>query len=257
MNKEYTYIDGKAIIKDENGNQRPIEYYDNLDEVLVQENIIETMENRITYLEKESKEYQKYNKKHYFPITFLMCAIMTTIGVPALFYLFGHTMVLNTINTIFGPINEALVYSSIFSALFLPLAGLMELSMYRQHKDNLKKEKGINSELEYLKKQIVEEKEYLIELKEEKTKSEEKQDFRVVKVDDLERLKAVKSWLHLYYDLGYNGEKYYGYYQKGKLDTKLGKHYNENGIENAKKYLEEKAPTLVKKKRKLQKNKKR
>ena len=38
MNKEYTYIDGKAIIKDENGNQTPTEYYDNLDEVLVQEN---------------------------------------------------------------------------------------------------------------------------------------------------------------------------------------------------------------------------
>ena len=43
MNKEYTYFNGKAIIRNENGNQPPIEYYDNLDAVLVQENVIETM----------------------------------------------------------------------------------------------------------------------------------------------------------------------------------------------------------------------
>ena len=125
----------------------------------------------------------------------------------------------------------------------------MEFSMYRQHKDNLKKENGINSELEFLKKQIIEEREHLIELKQEKKESEENKEFRVVQVDDLERLKAVKSWLHLYYDLGYDVEKYYGYYKKGKLDTKLSKHYNEKGIEVAKKYLEEKGPTLVKKKK--------
>ena len=249
MNKEYTYIDGKAIIKDENGNQTPVEYYDNLDEVLVQENVIETLEDRITYLEKESEDYKKYNKKHYIPVIFPISVLMTTVVVPAMFYWLGHSMIyINTINTIFGPMNEALLYSSVFSALYLPLVGLMEFTMYRRHKDSLKKEKGVNSELEFLKKQIIEERENLVELKKEKTKTEEKKEFRVVKVDDLEKLRAVKSWLSLYYDLGYDGEKYYGYYEKGKLDAKLGKYYNEKGIEAAKEYLEEKGPTLVKQK---------
>lgn len=50
MNVSYTYIDGKAIIFDENGNQVPVEYYDNLDDILIQENIVETIENRINEL---------------------------------------------------------------------------------------------------------------------------------------------------------------------------------------------------------------
>ena len=251
MNKEYTYIDGKAIIKDENGNQTPVEYYDNLDEVLVQENIIETIENRIAYLESESKEYKKYNKKHYIPVTFPLCALITTIGVPAIFYWLGNSGVyINTINTIFGPMNEALLYSSVFSTVFLPLAGLMEFNMYSQHKDRLKNEKGVNSELDFLKKQIFEEKEKLVELKKQKTKTELKNGFKVVKVDDIEKLKSLKSWFNLYYDLGYNEEKYYDYFQKGKLDSKLSKHYNEIGIEAAKEYLQEKGPTLVKKENK-------
>ena len=45
MNKGYTYIDGKVIISDENGNHTQSEYYDNLDKVLVQENVIINKEN--------------------------------------------------------------------------------------------------------------------------------------------------------------------------------------------------------------------
>ena len=86
-------------------------------------------------------------------------------------------------------------------------------------------------------------------MKSKKTRTNENQDFRVVKVNDLEILKIFKSWLNLYYDLGYNGEKYYKYYQQEKLDAKLGKHYTDFGIEIAKEYLEEKGPTLVKRRK--------
>ena len=47
MNKDYIYINENAIVTDDNGNQRVTEYYDNLDKVLVQENIIEEIEKRI------------------------------------------------------------------------------------------------------------------------------------------------------------------------------------------------------------------
>ena len=45
MNKGYTYIDGMVIISDGNGNHTQSEYYDNLEKVLVQKNVIEAMEN--------------------------------------------------------------------------------------------------------------------------------------------------------------------------------------------------------------------
>ena len=64
MNVSYTYIDDKAIIFDENGNQVQVEYYDNLDEVLVQENIVETIENRINKL----SNIQILPKKRFIPL---------------------------------------------------------------------------------------------------------------------------------------------------------------------------------------------
>lgn len=248
MNKEYIYIDGKAIIKDDKGNQVPIEYYDNLDKVLVQENLVETMENRISYLEKASEKYKKYNKKNYIPFYLPMTAIMTIIVPPITIYLLGDTSVFTSqIDTIFGPMNKALLFSSFFTTLFLPLGVLPEVNMYSIYKRAIKEEKGINSELEFLKKEIIVEKEKLINLQKEKTRDEEKKEFRVATVDDLKVLEDFKNLRQLYFDLGYNGEKYYKYYQNGILDNKLGEYYTEDGIEIAKQYLEEKGPTLTKK----------
>ena len=250
MNKEYTYIDGKVIICDENGKQKPVEYYDKLDYVLVQENLIETMEDRIVELEKESKSYKKYNRKHYIPFTLPMVALMTTIGVNIMFYYLTGTNPLTTsVDSIFGVTNEAVLLSSAFSTVMLPFGALIEFGMYRQHKDSLKKEKGVNSELEFLQKQIVEEKQALEDLKKEKKRDEEDKEFRVVEVDDKQQLQALKSYLSLYFDLGYNVEKYFRYYQQSKLDEKLRKYYTDRGLEVAKEYLKEKGPTLVKKKK--------
>ena len=56
--------------------------------------------------------------------------------------------------------------------------------------------------------------------------------------------------MNLLFDLGYNENKYYKYYEKGKLDKKLGKYYDEKEMEVTKEYFEEKGPTLVKRKNK-------
>ena len=53
MNKEYTYLDGKVIVEDENGKKRVTEYSDKLDEILVQENLIEVMENKLSEVDKK------------------------------------------------------------------------------------------------------------------------------------------------------------------------------------------------------------
>lgn len=254
MNKEYTYFNGKAIIRNENGNQPPIEYYDNLDAVLVQENVIETMEDRISFLEEESKKY-KTDRKHYIPIFTLT---MATIILASFFGLCSNmltTMFTTTVDTVFGPMNEAL-FCAILTLPSLPLIGGVEFSIYDKYIEGLKKGKGINCELEFLKKQVMEEREKLIELKKDKTISDNKKEFRVVEVNDLERLKALRSLFSLYYNLGYYDEKLYDYYQKGKLDSKLSECFNEEEIQAAKEYLEEKGPTLVKKRKATNSNNK-
>ena len=249
MNKEYTYIDGNVIIRDENGKQYQTEYYDNLDKVLVQENLVETIENKINELEKESVQYGNV-PKHYIPITIIMFAIMVTIGVPIILYwLTGNNPLITSINTKFGTMRLSAFVSSMVSVLGFPFFGLLELNIYQQYKATIKEGQGINSELEYLKNQIVIEKQALEDLKKEKTQDEENKEFRVVEVNDTEKLKELRNYLNLYYNLGYNIEKYYKYYEQGKLDDKLKKQYNNEDINLAIEYLQEKGPTLVKKKK--------
>ena len=67
---------------------------------------------------------------------------------------------------------------------------------------------------------------------------------------DLDLLKRLKKSLDLYFDLGYNEDAYYKYYQNNTLDANLSQDYNGAEIEIAKKYLEEKGPTLTKKRKK-------
>lgn len=241
MNKECIYVDGKVVVIDENGNKRITENSDKINEILVQENVIETMEKRIKELEKELGETEE--DRHYIPDL--------TIGLILSF------VVANTIlgrispvitNTIFGPMNHTFMTSSLIVALILPLASLMDWSYYKQYKNSKKERQGNISEYEYLKKQLVIEKDKLEELKNEQTITSETQEFKVEKVDDLERLKVLRSWFNLYNDLGYNLETFYKYYEQGKLDEKLRKYYTETGIEAAKEYVSEQGPKLVKRK---------
>ena len=62
-------------------------------------------------------------------------------------------------------------------------------------------------------------------------------------------LKKLRRFLLFCYDLGYNEEKYFRYYQKGKLNSYLGKSVNDAGIQIAKEHFEEKGSTLVKRKK--------
>lgn len=242
MNKECIFVDRKVVVEDENGNKRITENSDKINEILVQENIIETMEKRISELEKKLSE-TKVNK-HYIP-TFIIALFFTLIAINVTYpYMFGDTM----IEGINGPINILYFATGVVGAVSLPLVSLIDFFYYYDHKNSKKARQGNISEFEYLKKQIVIEKDKLEELKNEQTMTDETQEFKVEKVDDLERLKAVRSWFNLYNDLGYNLKTYYKYYEQGNLDKKLRKYYTEAGIEAAKEYLEEQGPKLVKRK---------
>ena len=209
------------------------------------------MESKINSLEKESKMYRKNNKKHYFPSTLLTGIPIMSIGISLIIYLLvKNNMFTSNVETIFGTMNSAVFNSTVFSAIILPIIVLQEIQQYKLHKDLQKKEKGINSELEYLKEQIVYEREKLNNLKKNKSRDKENRNFRVVEVNDLEKLKLLREYCNLYFDLGYNRGKYYKYHQQNKLEKKLKRKYTTDGMELVEEYLHEKDPKLVKRKEK-------
>lgn len=68
MNKAYNFINDKAIIIDENCNCTQTEYYDKLYNVLVKENLIETIEKEIEDLkdQKANINFQNQLKNMFF-----------------------------------------------------------------------------------------------------------------------------------------------------------------------------------------------
>lgn len=242
MNKQYTYIDGNVIIVDDKDNTKKDEYYDNLDKVLVQENVIETMENKYQELTKQGT--RKPNNKIYIPSTFLTCVPIATFGIPTVFLLPEfRTLFTEIFNKINCPIDPTIVIGLFSGGVSSAFSMAVEVKMYKGYK----KENGIDSQIEFLQRQIPIEKEDLENLKSVRTRENENTKFRTIKVDDSQQLKALNSCLDLFFDLGYNGNKYYQYYQQGKLDRKLQKSYTDTGIQLAKEYFEEKGPVYSKK----------
>lgn len=247
MNKEYIYNGGNVTVIDEKGNARPIENTDNLEEILIQENIIEDIENKITKLEQDLKN-NKENNRPYIPYIVPSAIIGLIISKIVANPLLGIDATL-MVDTIFGTINNSTLIIGVVGALMLPLTIIMEVLSYKQDKHWKKSRRADAAEYEYLQKELKIQKDKLEELKKDKTKTNEMVDFRVEKVNDLERLNALKSWITLYSNLGYCIEEYYKLWQKGELEKYLtDKGYTEIACECAKEYIEEKGPTLLKKK---------
>ncbi len=202
MNKEYINIDGKTLISDENGKIKLEEYYDGLNEVLVQENLVEEMEKQITKLTEENKNV----KKHYIPVVLPTVALASTLGANIIFYVCTGVNPLTTqVNTIFGTLNYATFWSLGFSTVTLPIGAIFEGFLYKIYKYNKKDKNGKDKELEYLEKQIIREKEILEELK--KDKSNKLEEVKVNKVDYKKQLEELKNELNYYYSLGYSEEE--------------------------------------------------
>ena len=247
MNKEYTYIDGKVIIRDNHGEQKQSEYYDNLEDILVEENLIETMENKIDELEEQISKIKKDKPQKYRPTYTFLLLFVSLLGFSLFYLLFSNVSIIEFLKNkltwlMIAPITSLFTLSGI----------CMDVLEYFKYKDLINKEKGLDNELVFLIKQLSKEKDKLTNLKIVKSKNKENTEFRTVKVDDVEELKTLRKYLKLHYDLGCNREDYYHYYQIGILPKMLKKQYNEEEIQYITSCLEGKEPTLV-----LRKNKRR
>ena len=242
MNVSYTYIDGKAIIFDENGNQVPVEYYDNLEDILVQENVVETIENRIN----ELSNIKILPKKRFIPLITIGVAIAILIAPLILSLISGSNLYTTYVDTILGKISFFKMIVIICGVTAGPLALICDIANHQIYNDFIKHNTARFCELEFLKKQLVEEKQKLENFKKEKPKEKEDPTFRVVKVNDIEHLKQLKHYIELYYSLGYDLEKIYKHLKNGTLEEFFNNSYNTDDIQLAKDFLEENGPKLIK-----------
>lgn len=228
MNTKYIYTDGKVTIMDEKGNTKSTEYYDNIDRVLVEENVIEAMENETERLKNEWKKYENgKSDKLLWLVPLLGVSIISLIGPLLVISMFTGQGKFSLVNDAFYSAYVLSITGIIFPAglIFGAMLSTME---YLQYKINIKDESGIVSKLDYLKEQIVIEKEKLKILKDNKNSENENVSARIVKVDDGEELQKLNSELDQYYELGYNLNKYYHYYKNGKLQDNLPDNFDVN-----------------------------
>lgn len=261
---------GDIIVFDENGTPRQIENnnsLDNLNEKFTQENIIEKIEKRIKELEKElegAPSPDEVNNKKYIPIYVIIITIIILIS-PLLNWLIYYTLYggINAfdiiVDTIFGPLNQALA-SSFPIATLLPFVGLiLELSHYTEHKRNIKSFNANMAELETLRRIYPEEKEKLEIINLKKEPNPPKIEFGYYQVNDWRAVESLNDYLTLYRNLGWDLSKFYEAYQNGTLETLLQqKGYRLSYQEKEKliNYVKEKGPILAKRKNHRRKGRK-
>ena len=166
------------------------------------------MEKRIKELENESKNYSKKKRRFFIPYTLLCGIILLLIAPPITIGLVtGTNPYLYYVDTILGSTNYVLLTTLVMAIVISPAIAFTTIWEYAHHKDDLGKENGINSELEFLKRKIEEERKSLACLQQEKTKNEKKKDYQIIEVNDLQQLRMLKNYLMFYYDLGYNRNK--------------------------------------------------
>lgn len=240
MNKEYIYLDGKVVIEDEDGNKRLTDYSDKLDEILIQENLIETMEDNLSEIEQEiidtSDTIRKKKKSFYFMpiygiafISFIYllfnnftASSFELLNMPFL-KIFGYNITGGFILTAF---------SSITCASFL-LFDCLEYKKLKRYSN------GLTSEKDKLAECLSREQQKLNKMNESKNNIIKSEQFFVKQVDDNATLDELESYLQLYFACGYNEDIYANYYINGILQKKLGRYYSKDRLDEIESYLKE------------------
>ena len=245
MNKEYVCFDQNVVIKTEDGNQILTDYCNNIGEILEKENLIETMEKEVSELKKEITEKEeniKGLKQSIFAIPFTVP--ITLAAAFLMFWLLG-----GDISAMFNGCPILVLVATVCLTVVTFFVGTLEISSYLEYKADLRDVKGMNSVFEYLKENIKKEKEGLERLNQQKETTKNDKPFRIEEINNIEMLKQLKQNLDLYYGCGYNEDKLIKYHQNGNLRHKLEKKFNEAQLQIIEEYVEDKGPSLTKKRK--------
>jgi len=250
MNKKYIYINGKVIVIEENGNKKLIEATDNIEEVLIQENFVETIEDEINKIEVESNKYNKNKNREKAKIIapIILSILLPIITIPTTFAIIGlgNNVLATFVNSVSGEM-IALITAAITGMSIIP-GMLLTGYLKSNYKIEEKEEKGRQKILESLKKGLKVAKEDLLKLKNNKTNNKKIQNSSIKKIDNKIYQKELEEHIDFCYDLGYNEEKYTKHYQKhGDLPKAAQKRHNEGYQNLMKEYLEKNTTVQVKK----------
>ena len=239
MNKEYTYLNGECIIEDETGHKRLIEYTDKTDEILIQENLIETLENDLfkarSKYKKEKNREKSIKSSKWFNLVMLVSPILAFQGAFRILLGPEASEVMMEMHPLLTPFVKGIAV--FFSITF---GGSAFLTTFIDGITNKEQIRGLESKKEALEKTLEAEKQHLEELNREKQKQESSEKFFTKEVDDLETLNDMRNYIELYYDCGVNRKKYEKYYKEGTLEKKLSKRYTPAGIKLIKEWLDQK-----------------
>ncbi len=192
MNMRYGNIDGKIVVFDDEGNLTYRSDSDHCEEILISENLIETMTNKIEELESSIEENNNIIEVNSFKNTIKLLSVPVLLAAVAgiFFQSFGFFWLCNFVVT-------------------LPYAAMEAIANRIVRKRKTRENKGINSQLDYLKQFLALEKEHLVKLK-EINNSEELESEKVLVstklVNDEEKLQQLELALEKYYEMGYDGK---------------------------------------------------
>jgi len=244
MNKECIYIDGKVIVSDDDGNKKLVSYYDNIKEVLEQENLIEALNDKVLRLTKENADLEKYNKNHLARI--LVPLLGSIIGpIVAVSVLMAATIVGGDVVVTMQSWASATLFATTSSAV---LGSFCSLAAYWSYKEDMQSINKNNYAIKYLEKNIVEQNKKLVEMKKQSKKGPVEKGFASATIDTKATVNSVNGYTDLYKDCADNMKKYYRYYQEhDRLPRKVLKKYDDASQEVIVDIVKENGPQLVKK----------
>ncbi|MBP5683692.1 MAG: hypothetical protein J6X02_00365 [Bacilli bacterium] len=247
MNKEYMMFNGKTIVSTDNDGLKVIPNYENPEEVLKQENLVETIDNLIKVLleRKENTKLAKVNiTKH---LSLKICLIAVPLLLGFIFrIIFG--LDLSFVTTKLGTISLP-EYLSIAMAYGFIISDFIELTIgrYFDKKDCQRKRDAYDSSIEYLQKRKAKEEKILYDMKQHnKVEGENKVNVNSVKIHDPEALSEIERFILINYRGRLNLKKYYRRYLQGNLQFTLEKEKELNNLDYYIDFIEEKGPKLIK-----------
>lgn len=249
MNIAYVNHNGKILVTDDKGVLTERDYQNDIQEVLVQENVVESIDNRI---DKQHDKIHKYraNKKK----TWIMPLMYT--GIYLVF-----PWITTLISTLTGGTME--YYESFLGSIPVPLgvsfvmggAGLFVTHIFViydkivKKKDYYKRE-SIKPTIKYLEAKKEEAKEHLNELEENANNqiviNSRIMNNKPILIYDIDRLSEIDKYITVHDLIGKNFSKIYRSYKSGKLDDLLKKMNELSNRQMYLDYIEERGPQLVK-----------
>ena len=227
MNKEVTYDGNKVIVTDEYGNIRKLEYSDNIEDILQQENIIEDLEDTKKALAttiEENKNSLNLARIHYKYSSRLFAIVDIIITLIIFTVLKLNSLVTGVAVNLFN-----LSAPVVFSLITLGTStGITELVKYFVRSDINALEndiRGAEAQQDFIMEELIEQRRNLRNLKNVKSsKKINNNDSKTISLEENKiYIEDVKRKLELYEACGFEFDWLLKHYKKGDLQEVLDK----------------------------------